>query len=44
MPKLTLKVEDLSVETFRVETNQAVTGTIVGAQGTAYTVCTCPGD
>lgn len=44
VPKLTLKLEHLCVETFATETHQTKKGTVIGAQGTAYTVCTCPGD
>ena len=43
MPKLTLKLEALCVETFTTEPALAKKGTVMGAQDSAYTVCTCPG-
>ena len=42
MQKLTLKLEQLCVETFVTEMNQTKTGTVVGAQGSAYPEYSCP--
>jgi hypothetical protein len=42
MAKLKLNLEHLRVETFTTETRRAQKGTVVGAQISAYTGCTCP--
>jgi hypothetical protein len=41
--KLTLKLEDLSVDSFDTTTVQKAKGTVFGEQCTCYTNCTCPG-
>ncbi|HEX6369093.1 MAG TPA: hypothetical protein VF006_09170 [Longimicrobium sp.] len=41
--KLTLKLEDLSVDSFDTTTPQQAKGTVFGEQCTCQTVCTCPG-
>src|SRR5688500_19144585 len=41
--KLTLKLEDLSVDSFDTTTPQRAKGTVFGEQCTCYTQCTCPG-
>jgi hypothetical protein len=41
--KLTLKLEDLSVDSFDTTTTQKAKGTVFGEQCTCYTQCTCPG-
>ena len=41
--KLTLKLEDLSVDSFDTTTTQKAKGTVFGEQCTCYTNCTCPG-
>jgi hypothetical protein len=41
--KLTLKLEDLSVDSFDTTTGQKAKGTVFGEQCTCYTNCTCPG-
>ena len=44
--KLTLKLEDLSVDSFDTTTRQTVKGTVFGEQCTCWTQCgqnTCPG-
>jgi hypothetical protein len=41
--KLTLKLEDLSVESFDTTVKQKARGTVFGEQCTCYTNCTCPG-
>jgi hypothetical protein len=43
MRKLTLKLEDLSVDSFDTTTTQKAKGTVFGEQCTCYTNCTCPG-
>jgi predicted lipoprotein with Yx(FWY)xxD motif len=42
MAKLTLNLEHLRVETFATETRRVQKGTVLGAQISAYTGCTCP--
>jgi hypothetical protein len=41
--KLSLKLEDLSVDSFDTTLPQKVKGTVFGEQCTCYTQCTCPG-
>jgi hypothetical protein len=41
--KLTLKLEDLSVDSFDTTTAQKAKGTVFGEQCTCWTNCTCPG-
>jgi hypothetical protein len=41
--KLTLKLEDLSVDSFDTTTPQKAKGTVFGEQCTCWTNCTCPG-
>jgi hypothetical protein len=41
--KLTLNLEDLSVESFDTTGTQKAKGTVFGEQCTCYTNCTCPG-
>lgn len=41
--KLTLKLEELTVESFDTSTSEKRKGTVFGQQCTCYTVCTCPG-
>jgi hypothetical protein len=41
--KLTLKLEDLLVDSFDTTTTQKAKGTVFGEQCTCYTNCTCPG-
>jgi hypothetical protein len=43
MRKLTLKLDDLLVETFQTTPTQKAKGTVFGEQCTCYTQCTCPG-
>ena len=41
--KLTLNLEDLSVDSFDTTAAQKEKGTVFGEQCTCYTQCTCPG-
>ena len=41
--KLTLNLEDLSVDSFDTTATQQAKGTVFGEQCTCYTQCTCPG-
>jgi hypothetical protein len=41
--KLTLNLEDLSVDSFDTTATQKAKGTVFGEQCTCYTQCTCPG-
>ena len=41
--KLTLNLDDLSVDSFDTTTTQKEKGTVFGEQCTCYTNCTCPG-
>jgi hypothetical protein len=41
--KLTLNLEDLSVDSFDTTSTQKAKGTVFGEQCTCYTNCTCPG-
>ena len=41
--KLSLNLEDLSVESFDTTSGQKAKGTVFGEQCTCYTNCTCPG-
>jgi hypothetical protein len=41
--KLTLKLEELSVDSFDTTTAHKEKGTVFGEQCTCYTNCTCPG-
>ncbi len=41
--KLTLNLEDLSVDSFDTTAVQRAKGTVFGEQCTCYTNCTCPG-
>ncbi len=41
--KLTLNLEDLSVDSFDTTAAQKAKGTVFGEQCTCYTNCTCPG-
>jgi hypothetical protein len=41
--KLTLNLEDLSVDSFDTTATQKAKGTVFGEQCTCYTNCTCPG-
>ena len=41
--KLTLKLEDLLVDSFDTTITQKAKGTVFGEQCTCYTNCTCPG-
>ncbi|HEY0016546.1 MAG TPA: hypothetical protein VGC13_09520 [Longimicrobium sp.] len=41
--KLTLNLEDLSVDSFDTTATQKPRGTVIGEQCTCYTQCTCPG-
>ena len=41
--KLTLNLEELSVESFDTAAPQKAKGTVFGEQCTCYTNCTCPG-
>jgi hypothetical protein len=41
--KLTLNLEDLSVDTFDTTPTENPKGTVFGEQCTCYTQCTCPG-
>jgi hypothetical protein len=41
--KLTLSLEDLSVDSFDTTGTQKARGTVFGEQCTCYTQCTCPG-
>jgi hypothetical protein len=43
MHKLTLKLEDLQVDTFVTVPPKEAKGTVFGEQCTCYTACTCPG-
>ena len=43
MNKLTLRLDDLRVDTFHVEAPPKQKGTVFGEQCTCYTQCTCPG-
>jgi hypothetical protein len=41
--KLTLKLDDLSVDSFDTSAGRKTKGTVFGEQCTCYTQCTCPG-
>lgn len=41
--KLTLNLEDLSVDSFDTTATEKAKGTVFGEQCTCYTNCTCPG-
>jgi hypothetical protein len=41
--KLTLNLEDLSVDSFDTTATEKARGTVFGEQCTCYTQCTCPG-
>ncbi|HEY0016541.1 MAG TPA: hypothetical protein VGC13_09495 [Longimicrobium sp.] len=41
--KLSLNLEDLSVDSFDTTSTQKAKGTVFGEQCTCYTNCTCPG-
>jgi hypothetical protein len=41
--KLTLKLDDLRVDSFDTTRSQQPKGTVFGEQCTCYTNCTCPG-
>ena len=41
--KLTLNLEDLTVDSFDTTATQKAKGTVFGEQCTCYTQCTCPG-
>jgi hypothetical protein len=41
--KLSLKLEDLTVDSFDTTVTQKAKGTVFGEQCTCYTNCTCPG-
>ncbi|HEY0016540.1 MAG TPA: hypothetical protein VGC13_09490 [Longimicrobium sp.] len=41
--KLTLNLDDLSVDSFDTTATQKAKGTVFGEQCTCYTNCTCPG-
>ncbi len=41
--KLTLNLEDLSVDSFDTTATQKAKGTVFGEQCTCYSECTCPG-
>jgi hypothetical protein len=41
--KLTLNLEDLSVDSFDTTSTHKAKGTVFGEQCTCYTNCTCPG-
>ncbi len=41
--KLTLNLDDLTVDTFDTTAQQKEKGTVFGEQCTCYTNCTCPG-
>jgi len=41
--KLTLNLDDLSVDSFDTSTTRSAKGTVFGEQCTCYTNCTCPG-
>lgn len=43
MNKLTLRLDDLRVDTFYVESALKQKGTVLGEQCTCHTQCTCPG-
>ncbi len=43
MRKLTLNLEDLSVDSFDTTATHRPKGTVFGEQCTCYTNCTCPG-
>lgn len=43
MSKLTLRLDDLRVDTFDTTPAERGRGTVFGQQCTCYTVCTCPG-
>jgi hypothetical protein len=43
MNKLTLRLDDLRVDTFHVDSAPKQKGTVFGEQCTCYTQCTCPG-
>ena len=43
MSKLTLKLEDLTVDSFETTAAEKERGTVFGEQCTCYTNCTCPG-
>jgi len=42
--KLSLNLEDLSVDSFDTTATQKAKGTVFGEQCTCYTNCTCPGN
>jgi hypothetical protein len=41
--KLTLRLEDLTVDSFRTSPGEPAKGTVIGEQCTCPTACTCPG-
>lgn len=41
--KLKLNLDQLTVDSFRTESEKAQKGTVFGEQCTCYTECTCPG-
>jgi hypothetical protein len=41
--KLSLNLDDLSVDSFDTTSSEKATGTVFGEQCTCYTQCTCPG-
>ena len=41
--KLTLNLDDLSVDSFDTSSTRKAKGTVFGEQCTCYTNCTCPG-
>ncbi|WP_420128325.1 hypothetical protein [Longimicrobium sp.] len=43
MRKLSLKLEDLTVDSFDTTVTHKAKGTVFGEQCTCYTQCTCPG-
>ena len=43
MKKLTLRLDDLRVDTFQTTAPQKEKGTVFGEQCTCETACTCPG-
>ena len=43
MERLTLRLDDLAVDSFPTTAPAAARGTVFGEQCTCYTNCTCPG-
>ncbi|HEX6909434.1 MAG TPA: hypothetical protein VF142_03515 [Longimicrobium sp.] len=43
MKKLSLNLDQLHVDSFDTSPQEKTPGTVVGAQCTCYTACTCPG-